>query len=212
MLRKLRIFFTFLGIILLIETVVSDKWDSFGDRIVYAAIAIGTLVICQPTAFFGFLRWIVRIGKSASPKACIQPDDAPAITTQYEEEQGPDLIISSQAALAQFTQQYTVIDEIRTKVVGVTFRNDDGTNRQSILAHCHPGDEISLRYYEYHGSPAYGVQTENGQIGNISQELAWDLGEYGDDVYVAGRILEVTGGYDGLYFGCNIVLTIFGPK
>lgn len=123
-----------------------------------------------------------------------------------------DLIITTQNTLADFNRNYKVIDERRTKVVGVTFRNDDGSNRQSILANCHAGDEILLRYFEFRGAPAYAVHTQYGQIGNLSAELSAELDLYGDDIYVVGRILNITGGYQGLSFGCNIALTFYGPK
>lgn len=127
----------------------------------------------------------------------------------YQAPNTGDLVITTEDALADFLNNYSVMGERRTKVVGVTFRNDNGTNRQTILSHCHAGDEIALRYFEYHGAPAYAIHTEHGQIGNLSAELAEALGQLGDDIYVSGRILAVTGGYRGQSFGCNIALTFY---
>ena len=212
MLKKLRIFFNFLGIMLLLSVFWADEWNSFDDRFAYAFLAICILVICNPALFTRFLKWILKSIRYIFIKICKLTTAASNTTVQHSEKQGPDRIITTQDDLENFMQQYTVIDEIRTKVVGVTFRNDDGSNRQSILAHCHTGDDILLRYFEYHRTPAYGVLTEHGQIGNLSKELAWELGQYGDDIYVVGKILAVTGGDRGKSFGCNIALTIYGPK
>lgn len=212
MLKKLRIIFTFSGIVLLMGAIISNEWESAGERLSCAVISISILVICHASAVVRFLQWALKGIRSILGRANKQSPHISTDVIHFKEKQGPDRIISTQDDLTEFAQQYTVIDERRTKVVGVTYRNEDGSNRQSILAHCHAGDEILLRYFEYHGAPAYAVFTEHGQIGNLSKDLAWELGQYGDDIYVIGRILAVTGGYQGLSFGCNIALTIYGPK
>lgn len=130
----------------------------------------------------------------------------------YQAPNTGDLVITTEDALADFLNNYSVMGERRTKVVGVTFRNDNGTNRQTILSRCHAGNEITLRYFEYHGAPAYAIHTEHGQIGNLSAELAEELGQLGDNIYVSGRILAITGGYRGQSFGCNIALTFYRPN
>ena len=212
MTRKLRILFTCMGVVLLIGTVITDDWDSLGERLAYAVLAICILAICQPSAFASILKWALNGTQSILAKTSKQTADTSAITGQTKAKQGPDRVISTQEGRAGFLKEYTVIDERRTKVVGVTYKNEDGSNRQSILPHCHAGDKIFLRYFEYYGAPAYGGHTEYGQIGNLSKDLAWELGQYGDDIYVDGRILAITGGHKGLSFGCNIALTIYGPK
>lgn len=212
MLKKIRIFFNFLGIMLLLSAFGADEWNSFDERLAYIFLAICILVICNPALFIRFLKWISKSIRYIFIKIYELTTAASNITVQHSEKQRPDRIIATQSDLDNFMQQYTVIDEIRTKVAGVTYRNNDGSNRQSILALCHTGDDIFLRYYEYQRSPAYEVQTEYGPIGNLPKERAWELGQYGDDIYVTGKILAVTGGDKGKYFGCNIILTIYGPK
>lgn len=62
------------------------------------------------------------------------------------------------------------------KVVGVTFKNIDGGNRQAILKKVYLGrDEfetinITLNHYKYKGEDAIGVYINNNQIGNISKD------------------------------------------
>lgn len=95
---------------------------------------------------------------------------------------------------------------IRTKVVGVTFQNDDGTDRQELLALVSPGDTLDLEPYKYNGAPAMKVVHAVGCIGNLKAELAADLCKNEYITYTA-EVLEVTGGEDGKTYGCNIEIT-----
>ena len=100
----------------------------------------------------------------------------------------------------------SVSSTIRTKVVGVTFKNDDGTDRQEILATVYTGDALDLKPYKYNGAPAMAVMHANGCIGNIKADLAADLCSSPYITYTA-EVLEVTGG-DGIKsYGCNIEIS-----
>ena len=114
------------------------------------------------------------------------------------------------------TQEYIdvelTVDEILTKVAGVSFSNSDGSSRQAILSRCESGDRIELEYYEYNDDPAYAVYTYWGQIGNLSAEDAWHLYNMPDNYSVSGVITKVTGGSSGRYYGCNIRLTVFETR
>lgn len=124
--------------------------------------------------------------------------------------------ILSGEEMVTIIRHYKVVDEIRTKVKGVSFRNDDGTDRQTILAHCHAGDQLRFKPFEYKGSPAYAVYSEWGQIGNLSADLAEELAEMvaarDHKCLLLGEILNISGGYQGEYFGCNISLTIYEKR
>lgn len=58
-------------------------------------------------------------------------------------------------------------------VAGVSFKNDDGMSRQSILRKMKFGDEpfvnpiISLKKYEFNGETAIGVYADGTMIGNV---------------------------------------------
>ena len=120
------------------------------------------------------------------------------------------IVIATKEELSNFIQEHTLLDEFYTKVVGVTYPNHDGSSRQSILAKCRKGDYIILESFHYQGEPAYAVFTEHGQIGNLSSSLAKNLEiEYRDDIIFSSTISEVTGGHDGLNFGCNIRIRIY---
>ena len=87
-----------------------------------------------------------------------------------------------------------VLDTIRTKVVGVTFNNEDGENRQDILSSMTGSEEIEVEKYIFNGEPAAYVKCGNKVLGNLAAELAKDLeGKYPDARYTA-EILEISGG------------------
>lgn len=65
-----------------------------------------------------------------------------------------------------------VLDTIRTKVVGVTFNNEDGENRQDILSKMSGSEDITVEKYTYNGEPAAYVKWGDKVIGNLSAELA----------------------------------------
>lgn len=68
-----------------------------------------------------------------------------------------------------------ILDTIRTKVVGVTFNNEDGENRQDILSRMSGSEDITVEKYTYNGEPAAYVKWGDKVIGNLSAELAGDL-------------------------------------
>ena len=62
------------------------------------------------------------------------------------------------------------------KVVGVTFKNDDGTDRQKIIAKLHVGDELKLLPYKYNGKNAVYVMTQSNMIvGNIPSKNTTEI-------------------------------------
>ena len=68
------------------------------------------------------------------------------------------------------------------RVVGVTFENDDGVNRQEIienLAYEYDRDlyfsSIELCEYLYNGEPAYHVTVDGSVIGNLASDFSLEL-------------------------------------
>lgn len=100
-----------------------------------------------------------------------------------------------------------IAETIRTKLVGVTYDNEDGENRQDILSSMTGSEEIEVEKYIFNGEPAAYVKCGNKVLGNLAAELAKDLeGKYPDARYTA-EILEISGG--GVQtFGCNIELDV----
>lgn len=122
------------------------------------------------------------------------------------------LIFNSSLELEQALKTKTLIYSQHTKVVGVTYPNDDGTSRQDILEFCTLGETVELNQQWYCGEPAIAVIAGHGQIGYLNKELAADLYyQYfqDDDVYIHATIRSLTGGYDGLTRGCNIRIDLY---
>lgn len=50
-----------------------------------------------------------------------------------------------------------LLKSITTRVVGVSFDNDDGTSIQDIISGLSVGEALLLNYHEYENEPAYAV-------------------------------------------------------
>lgn len=105
----------------------------------------------------------------------------------------------------------THAEEYKTKIVGVTFKNDDGTNRQEIIESCSEGDALSLEHYYYKDEDAFKVTNIYGEaLGNLKKELTEKLVELYDIGTIEAadvEILNITGEDKGT-LGVNIKITI----
>lgn len=104
----------------------------------------------------------------------------------------------------------SIMRDFNTKVVGVTFGNDDGTSRQEIIKSCKPGDDIILKPVPTKEYPdAIGVFNKKGQqLGHIGAELASELKEKYPRNAMSVTINNITGGGDKNY-GCNLHIVIY---
>lgn len=103
-----------------------------------------------------------------------------------------------------------LLRNITVRVVGVSFQNDDGTDRQEILSGLSVGEAMLLKYFEYENEPAYAVTDAVGnQIGNLPKDLSADIYQQYRDCYFAVQIDKITGGDDGLKYGCVISIDIY---
>ena len=102
-----------------------------------------------------------------------------------------------------------------TKVVGVTFQNDDGSSRQRILKRCRKGEHLVLvntPIPEDRNAVAVRRASTGEQLGYLSRELAAEIApKLRRGVRITAEIASLTGG--GLIFkrtrGCNIKITIW---
>lgn len=103
-----------------------------------------------------------------------------------------------------------LLKTIDAKVVGITFKNENGIDRQEILSFVCNGDPVVIEYYEYKGEPAYSVSTEDGdQIGNLAKELAADIRrKYGECAFDA-HISELYDFDDFSKIGCRVNMDIY---
>lgn len=99
-----------------------------------------------------------------------------------------------------------IAETIRTKVVGVTYCNDDGENRQDILSRMTGDEEIQIEKTVYNGEPAAYVKWGDKVLGYLSAELSKDLANKYQNARYEAKLLEISGGVHT--FGCNIELDI----
>ena len=104
-----------------------------------------------------------------------------------------------------------------TKVVGVTHKNSDGTERQKILEDCKVGEELSLIHQPTkQDQNAIKVCRQDGQqIGWPNQILATEIAPRLDrKSRVDAEIVELTGGgfLPGKARGCNIQITKYSMR
>lgn len=118
---------------------------------------------------------------------------------------------STRQELDDFLSENTLVRSFHTRVVGVTYDNDDGTSRQEALSYCLRGEPVGFYWHDFRGRPACAVISDHGQIGYLSADLAEDLHyNYASDRYsLVAHISDVTGGQDGYSYGCNILLSIY---
>ena len=131
---------------------------------------------------------------------------------QAEAEARQARIAAADAEWQRFLDQNELVRTIYTKVAGVTFRNSDGSSRQEHLSYCIGGESVVFEHFTYQGAPAYSVHCGGLQIGNLPADLARDLYELDDSYTFVGEIDEVTGGDDGLKYGCNLRIELYRQK
>ena len=103
-----------------------------------------------------------------------------------------------------------LLRNITVRVVGVSYQNDDGTERQEILSGLSVGEAMLLDYFEYENEPAYAVTDSLGnQIGNLPKDLSADIYQKYRDCYFSVQIDDITGGIDDLKYGCIISIDIY---
>lgn len=105
----------------------------------------------------------------------------------------------------------THTEEYKTKIVGVSFKNEDGTSRQEVIELCSEGDALNLEHYYYKDEDAFKVTNLYGEaLGNLKKELTEKLVEKYDIATIEAadvEILNITGEDKGT-LGVNIQITI----
>lgn len=97
------------------------------------------------------------------------------------------------------------------KVAGVTYPNDDGSERQNIIRCCKRGEQLILRHDAYNEYSMYAIQvlrTNGEQLGHAPEYLAEQIYNEIEDGYNAvGVITDITGGsWDKPTRGVNFVV------
>lgn len=116
---------------------------------------------------------------------------------------------------------------IKTKVFGVSHKNEDGESRQKLIRkHLNDGDELLLQRephneYDSNAVAVWGYrdvdvddyETDGDfKVGYLSGHIAEEVAPAMDaGQLVQASVLEVTGGEDGKSFGVNIAVFIHSP-
>ncbi|MBZ4644666.1 MAG: hypothetical protein JG777_155 [Clostridia bacterium] len=98
---------------------------------------------------------------------------------------------------------------IATKIVGVTFQNEDGSSRQNLVTNLISNEVLQLVRSTFNGEPAIAVCNKSGKkLGHLKKELVNELiSKYGERKMTA-FVSEVTGRQYGKTLGCNIDIYI----
>lgn len=119
-------------------------------------------------------------------------------------------------AKAEERERRDRLQHIFTKVSGVSFPNDDGSERQQIIRHCRQGEILVLQRDPRNPYSPYAIKVlrQTGQqIGHIPEHLAERACDWMDEGRdVAARITNLTGGVSGKdYRGVNIAMFVAQP-
>lgn len=115
-----------------------------------------------------------------------------------------------------------VTEEIKSKLVGVSFPNDDGSSRQDYLSNLSKAMEsspqdITIEQYLFHNAsgqdePAAKVLWQNKCIGNIPAALMAELVTKYTDPVITGKISSIGKSDNTQYIGASLELTVRGIK
>lgn len=91
------------------------------------------------------------------------------------------------------------IGNVKLKVVGVTFKNDDGTNRQAIIGAMTKNAPVELRREPANkfDTNAIAVHSIDGQVGYIGKEFAKILAPMMDAGRKFSAVVETVDRYEG---------------
>lgn len=106
-----------------------------------------------------------------------------------------------------------MIKNVKLKVVGVSFTNEDGANRQAIIEEMTANDTVTIRREpaNKYDRNAIAVHTEKGQVGYIGKDYASIMAPMMD----AGTQFSATVAEVGRYKDTNylhIMINEVGPK
>ena len=95
---------------------------------------------------------------------------------------------------------------MRTKLIGVTKNNPDGTNRQKLLAKAKEGDAL---YFEVETTPKKEKQIavfnyQDQQLGYLMGKYSYLAGYIENEEEFSPVVAKITGGDGNKSYGCNI--------
>jgi HIRAN domain len=109
------------------------------------------------------------------------------------------------------------VRHFHTKIVGVTYKNSDGTHRQKLISQCQAFETLDLDHEEdnAHDPNAVRVCRQNGQqLGYLNANLADEIVSKSKKGYRFVTVIKaITGGQRrGMSFGVNLLIVEAEPK
>ena len=153
--------------------------------ILFALGTIGLITSDPAAALFGLICTVICVllwRKLCKPKQPKEASDRPV---------SPDY-----SAPTPYTH-------IHIRAAGVTYRNDDGTDRQQLLRKIKFGDapfednahlDVQLQSYRYEGQPAIRVMVNGYQIGNVPKDQVAEVQQALQQPGAAITAFDVKGG------------------
>jgi hypothetical protein len=117
---------------------------------------------------------------------------------------------STPKAVSVDTSDENAVKNFHTKIAGVTYKNDDGSDRQLYIKNLKVGQSLVLKHTPSSEYPnAVAVFTEDGkQLGYLKESVAAEMVQCFGNNPMSVTVSSVTGGGDYNY-GCNIHVKAF---
>lgn len=211
---------------------VASLWTSFITKS-KNGVLFGSIVLCiSPIAMPSFIPYIIIAAVFSWIGFAAYKTDKKVIDVKCDVEIPSDYMNSdySSSGRESKTQSKKTIDNpiqpqqslsykyMTIRVVGVTFSNDDGTNRQDILRHIRfrdpPFDDAEvcaeLRPYDFNGEDAICVMVADQTIGNIPKARVPEIMDHWNNLEGITAIDIIGGGKDEfgdrLKYGAEITI------
>lgn len=93
------------------------------------------------------------------------------------------------------------------KVVGVTFNNEDGVNRQDVISQLKQDDSLEFIVGEYEGKPSVRIDSPKGTIGFVPKENATEIAnKIRHEIFEKAYVENIYGGDDDKSYGVSVVV------
>lgn len=108
----------------------------------------------------------------------------------------------------------------RSKLVGVSFLNDNGSSRQDALAGCHPREFLVLRFQptnRYDPNAIEVLRQDGSQIGHLNKRLAGEITRSLERGEVWGAVIQHVSEHEhekehAVTFGATLVVFMAKPE
>lgn len=177
----------------------------FSGNLSSPSAIIATLICFLLGALFAFLGW-------RSLSSCKNPDDAPQVVGLHNTPPHTNYVTTSES------DDYNC-EFVNITLAGVSFQNDDGTDRQTLLRMLHFHDapfdgniNVSVKESSFNGEIAFPVLVNDLLVGFIPKSQISYINENFDRIIDVSNIKVYGGGKDkngkSISYGASIALKL----